>query len=114
MAQGIQVQCKERIYSGAWNARSQCSRWAVADGFCKQHHPDTVRAKRDAWKAKRDQEWKKRKHADLVRQAEQAVLREAKRCCFPVGKVSTSAWAKLIRVTGELIRLEEKDHAGDS
>lgn len=36
--------CKERV----WHERfhSQCSRKAWKDGYCKQHHPDTVKARR--------------------------------------------------------------------
>jgi len=37
--------CKQRIFSG-WN-NYQCSRKAVKDGYCKQHHPDTVKALRE-------------------------------------------------------------------
>ncbi len=34
--------CKETVFSGPWSRSSQCSRKAVADGYCKQHHPDAV------------------------------------------------------------------------
>ena len=52
------VRCSERVFtSGAWTAHP-CSRWAVRDGFCKQHHPDAVKARREAqelkWKLERE------------------------------------------------------------
>jgi uncharacterized coiled-coil DUF342 family protein len=43
--------CVEKIWSAGSFRPVGCSRNAVKDGFCKQHHPDTVRerrAKRDA------------------------------------------------------------------
>lgn len=34
--------CKEKVFrSGGWGSR-QCSRNAVIDGYCRQHHPDAV------------------------------------------------------------------------
>lgn len=41
-----ETRCKERVYSH-WRSR-QCHRKAWKDGYCKQHHPDTVKARRDA------------------------------------------------------------------
>ena len=37
-------QCKEKIFH-TWSSRN-CSRKAVTDGYCKQHHPDSVKAAR--------------------------------------------------------------------
>jgi len=37
--------CKERVFSG-WN-NYQCSRKPVKDGYCKQHHPDTIKARKE-------------------------------------------------------------------
>ena len=33
--------CKEKVWNGYSSIR--CSRNAVRDGFCKQHHPDAVK-----------------------------------------------------------------------
>jgi hypothetical protein len=44
-------QCKERVY-GDWGRSHQCSRKAVKDGYCKQHHPDTVKARREKSEAR--------------------------------------------------------------
>ncbi len=46
--------CSERVWIGYHE--QPCSRYAVRDGYCKQHHPDEV-AKRnkisdEKWKAK--------------------------------------------------------------
>ncbi len=38
--------CKEQIYGKFGGFGSErCSRNAVNDGFCKQHHPDTIKAR---------------------------------------------------------------------
>jgi len=72
--------CKEmiHIYYGDWPHSIQCTRNAVKDGYCKQHHPDAVQKRRDA-SAKRHEE--KRKQDPLYRlcQATEriAVLEEA-------------------------------------
>ena len=46
--------CKELVAErGAWGERYPCARKAVTDGYCKQHHPDSVKARdkatRDRW-----------------------------------------------------------------
>ena len=38
------MNCKNMVWEGWTNRR--CSRKAVTDGYCKQHHPDTVNARR--------------------------------------------------------------------
>jgi len=46
------AQCKQMVWSqGTWRRR-QCFRDAWKDGYCKQHHPDTVK-KRDEERAAR-------------------------------------------------------------
>lgn len=37
--------CAERVADG-WHFR-HCSRKAIKDGYCKQHHPDSVKARQD-------------------------------------------------------------------
>ena len=50
--------CKEKIWNGY--DRCRCSRRAVTDGYCKQHHPDAKarrRKKQDAkWRLERESE----------------------------------------------------------
>ena len=47
--------CKEKVSSGSFlGSRYQCSRKPVKDGYCKQHHPETVKARRE----KSDRKWK--------------------------------------------------------
>jgi len=49
------MQCTARVWlSGSWRS-SRCSRKEWKDGFCKQHHPETV-AEREKKKAERDLE----------------------------------------------------------
>jgi hypothetical protein len=38
--------CK-RVVWGSWRSRP-CTRKAVKDGFCKQHHPESVKVQKDA------------------------------------------------------------------
>ena len=43
--------CKQRVSpKGQWGAfhQHQCHRNSVRDGFCTQHHPDTVKARSEA------------------------------------------------------------------
>ena len=54
----MKEKCNEKVWGG-WDYHS-CPRnvWEdhLADGFCKQHHPDTVKARKEKaearWKAK--------------------------------------------------------------
>jgi hypothetical protein len=52
--------CKEGVWhaSGNWGSSYQCSRKAKVDGYCKQHHPDGKKARKDAgdarYKAEKD------------------------------------------------------------
>jgi hypothetical protein len=40
-------QCCESVReSGQWPRYHQCKRKAVKEGYCKQHHPDAVEARR--------------------------------------------------------------------
>ena len=41
-----QQQCKQMVWGGYREYR--CTRNAVKDGYCKQHHPDAVEARRKA------------------------------------------------------------------
>ena len=49
--------CKELIYDKLRWRSFPCSRYAVKDGFCKQHHPGTVKKRQEEiskrWEAKR-------------------------------------------------------------
>lgn len=51
-------QCKERIYDD-WGRSRQCSRASVLDGYCKQHHPDTAKARKGKYRAERDARWER-------------------------------------------------------
>ena len=43
-----QTRCKEMVYRQHTWRSSACTRKAWKDGFCKQHHPDTVKARNEA------------------------------------------------------------------
>ena len=62
-------ECKERVMHGYH--LSQCSRKAVKDGYCKQHHPDSV-AKR---KEENEALWKKKQAESPWAKLEKASLR---------------------------------------
>lgn len=51
--------CKERVREGGlhWTRWHQCSRKAKQDGYCKQHHPDAVKARLDASNETARAEW---------------------------------------------------------
>jgi len=48
------AKCKKEVYrsEGNWTRRYPCSREAVRDGWCKQHHPDAQAARDKASSAK--------------------------------------------------------------
>jgi hypothetical protein len=86
-----ETKCKASVYRGCWSRRSRCDRKPWKDGWCKQHHPDSVAARKEA----RDKQWteKWRQHpvyklqeaqkriAEL--EAEIAVLRKANNATTP-------------------------------
>lgn len=40
---GSSERCKERVYTDSFTSPTrQCSRRSVSDGYCLQHHPDTL------------------------------------------------------------------------
>lgn len=49
------MKCKERVFDGLWHMK-QCARNEWKDGYCKQHHPDTVAERKriagERWTAK--------------------------------------------------------------
>lgn len=47
----IKTKCCEQVTRGNSYISFQCSRVAQRDGYCAQHHPDTVAARREAVKA---------------------------------------------------------------
>jgi hypothetical protein len=57
----------------------QCQRKVWKDGWCRQHHPDTEKAKQDRW----EEEWQKQQRQwdkqDAIQRAEKAVILAAVR-----------------------------------
>lgn len=43
----MSARCKQEIYRGTFSRQDQCSRQAKRDGYCNQHHPDTVKARKE-------------------------------------------------------------------
>jgi hypothetical protein len=43
----IKKRCKQEVSANGIYKFHQCSRAAVKDGYCNQHHPDTVKARQD-------------------------------------------------------------------
>jgi hypothetical protein len=63
-------QCKERVTDTTGWHRYRCSRKAVRDGYCNQHHPDTVAARRAKLSARWEQQM-----ADVEKRREENALR---------------------------------------
>lgn len=52
-------QCKKSVW-GEWHSSRQCSRAAVEDGLCRQHHPDSVEKRKIESQAKYEKKQKSR------------------------------------------------------
>jgi len=52
--------CKSRVWPSGSMRDYPCSRNAWKDGFCKQHHPDTVKARRE----KQESELREKRESD--------------------------------------------------
>lgn len=67
---------KERCKQGVWNqgswSKHQCQRFAWKDGYCKQHHPESVKARREE-SARRYQEKVKSSPWYLLEQANERI-----------------------------------------
>ena len=52
-------QCKQEVHDrqSSWPRFHQCRRKAVKDGYCKQHHPDTVAERERKSKERWDKKW---------------------------------------------------------
>lgn len=68
--------CKGLVYRAGSFRASRCSRNSVLEGYCKQHHPQTVAARsqerNNRWRA----EWDAKNAADAARKAKIARLIE--------------------------------------
>jgi|GEM_PF-6509011 len=55
--------CRERHVpdGGRWPTFHQCTRLAVRDGYCKQHHPDAVRERRQRSHDQSEARWQERR-----------------------------------------------------
>lgn len=55
-----ETRCKARVWSkGRWPQAHQCAFKPVKDGWCKTHHPDKEKARRDAADAKYEAQMRK-------------------------------------------------------
>ena len=78
--------CTASTHADIWHP-STCNRFAVKDGFCKQHHPDEIKARQDASYAAYKNKMENTPLAKLQRShdtltAQVAALREALRVCI--------------------------------
>lgn len=51
--------CQKRVYDERGFHSSRCSRKAVRDGWCKQHHPDAVKARQEKSEKEYREKWNK-------------------------------------------------------
>lgn len=70
----VKEKCKEKVFVGNWGRQSQCSRNACKDGFCKQHHPETKKA-REEEKDRRWEEKQKKSAWYLLKEANEKIAR---------------------------------------
>jgi len=71
--------CKGGIHHGKCFFPGRCSRRAVKDGYCKQHHPETARARHEVLISLVEAQLENDRLRAEVRQAEQLVLVEAEK-----------------------------------
>ena len=57
--------CKKKVWNG-WHS-SHCSRNAVLDGYCRQHHPEAVKAREEASARMYEERWKNSPEARLAK-----------------------------------------------
>lgn len=65
------VRCQKEIWSGGRYTPTRCERKAVRDGYCTQHHPDSVAKRRN------DSEARYKAALESQREARQRPVREA-------------------------------------
>jgi hypothetical protein len=101
------MRCKGKV-RGSWSS-VQCSREAVRDGYCAQHHPDAVAARQKKRTDALDEKMRKRL---AIREAEIAEAKASRRAAkveraaiawgewidtqcglMPAGDVKTMLWA---------------------
>jgi hypothetical protein len=71
------LRCSADVHNSFGVSFHQCNRNVWKDGFCKQHHPDTVAVRDTARRTKWDTGDKKEQAAYRVVRAERAVLKTA-------------------------------------
>lgn len=88
------LQCKESVHDDYGVGFHRCERRAVRDGFCKQHHPDAVKARR----AKSDAKWQAEHDVMMAKHEQrQADARDAKRYR------ALRAGGHIININGKLV-----------
>ena len=94
--------CKKEVSTpGVWSRQHQCTRKATKDGYCKQHHPDTIATKRAAQDAKWNKEGKERqRNNDLLEEAkdpDNVIITRVELQLL----ISLSSWDGIIRANNE-------------
>lgn len=65
--------CKEKVYNSLGWKYFPCSRYASKDGYCKQHHPDSVRA-RNVERDRKCEEKRKQSSWYLLEKAKERIV----------------------------------------
>jgi len=66
----MSTKCKEQVReAGMWPRYHQCKRNAIKDGYCNQHHPDTIREKAE------------KKQAEYIQKRDNSPVRKLWRAC---------------------------------
>lgn len=80
----LQDRCQKKIYAGFYHP-SRCSRRAIKDGWCKQHHPETIAARHKARNEKFERKWNARIQRQKAKDAENEYNRLASCYCHARG-----------------------------
>lgn len=78
------MRCVEQVFDG-WH-HHQCSRNAVKDGYCRQHHPDAV--------AERERKRKERQEAERAKSPYRLIERMGAKLRELMGDTEYEKWRK--------------------
>jgi len=77
------TKCKETVFPKGWRSfhgYKRCTRNVWKDDYCKTHHPESVKERREKAKKRDDSDWMKSKRAvERIKELE-AEIERLKRC----------------------------------
>jgi len=91
----LTMRCKAQVSNHDWGRTHQCPRDAKKDGYCMQHHPDSV-AKRRAKSDARFEEKRARAHAPYERLNEMSLALQRIKCAKSLKEAKSVATKALM------------------